>query len=333
MNNIYLKRSDIWGGIALSIIAISALLYFSLPILNKGSNTDSNEDIDTRTHPVGQVQIAEQNISSITQVNNDAVETELITAISVEEASSNSAIEDLTKASCFACHQTGLMGAPKVGSRSDWEKRLEQGFDILVLHAREGLNSMPARGGNPALSDTEVENAILFMLEQSELTVPGKTLASVPSATPKVEVVAISATDESPDVQAEQENGLEEVVTNNELKNQMEEPDTTPDSFDDQVTQEIEEQQEQTVVKILPGKEFYDNICASCHKSGSNKSPRVGEQNEWTASFAKGIDALTKVVVEGPPSHPKDGESELTDVQIRNAIEYIMQQTFWPSSE
>lgn len=330
MNNIYLKRSDIWGGIALSIIAISALLYFSLPILNKGSNTDSNEDIDTRTHPVGQVQLAEQITSDVTQTEDkEAGGPSITTADPVEKSSS---ARDLAKASCFTCHQSGLMGAPKVGDRSDWEKRLEQGFDTLVSHAKEGFNSMPARGGNPGLSDTEVENAILFMLEQSELTVPGKTIVAISPETPDIEAAATS-TDESIDTKSQTGNGLEEVITDAGSENQMEEIDTIVDVSDDQTTPKIEVQQEKTVVKIPLGKEFYDNACASCHKSGSNNSPRVGMQKEWIASFANGIDVLTKIVAKGPPAHPKDSENELTDIQIKNAIEYIMQQTFWPSSQ
>ena len=331
MNNTYLERSDT-GVIVIFIIAISTLLYFSPPILNVGTNIGPDEDIDTRTQPIGQVQIAgqitEDQTSDVMQGNyKDVSEPEVITTVPAEKSSLNTKAEDIAKASCFTCHQTGLMGAPRVGNRSDWEKRLEQGFDTLVSHAQEGFNSMPARGGNPELSDTEVENAILLMLEQSELTVPGKTIVTI------LPDIKVAATDSggSIDVKSEQGNGLEEVVMDTESKNQMGETDITLVRSDDQTTPSIEEQQEQTVVNISPGKEFYDSVCASCHKSGSNKSPRVGEQKEWIASFAKGIDALTKVVGEGPPEHPNDSKNELTDIQIKNAIEYILQQTFWPS--
>jgi len=375
MNNKYLKSSDIGGGIALAI-TISALLYFTLSVPSERSNIDSDiatrtqpvgqvqiaeqnvsaktqvnendtdtgdqsvlseksnidSDIATRTRPVGQVQIAEQNMSAETQVNdNDTADQKVTTIVSVEKYTSNSGAGELAKASCFTCHQTGLMGAPRVGNRSDWEKRLELGFDTLVSHALEGFNSMPARGGNPGLSDIEIENAILFMLEQSELTVPGKTIVTISPEVPDIEVGATSS-DGSVDVKSQTGNGLEEVTTDTESKNQIVETDTTSDRSDDQNTLKMEEKQEQAVVKILPGKEYYDNICASCHQSGENKSPRLGEQKEWITSFSKGIDALTKEVAEGSPSHPKDIQNELTDIQIKNAIEYIMQQTFWPSS-
>ncbi len=59
MNNTYLDRSDT-GVITLYIFAISALLYFSLPILNDESNIGSDDEINARTRPVGQVQIAKQ---------------------------------------------------------------------------------------------------------------------------------------------------------------------------------------------------------------------------------------------------------------------------------
>ena len=326
MTNNFLERSD-YGVIIFFLIVISTLLYLSPPILNEASNIGSYEEIDARTRPVGQVQIAEQiaenQISDVVQENDKgAGESEVVTITSGEKSSPNTKAEDLAKASCFTCHQTGLLDAPKVGNRSDWEKRLEQGFDVLVLHAQEGFNNMPARGGNPDLSDTEIENALLFMLAQSEITVPGKIIESLSSENTETED-AVTNPDESTPVESEQIDIKEEVALT-EPKPQTEEPGN-------QAGEEVTSPPVAVVNMPSPGKDLYDNACASCHENGSNKSPRVGEQNEWIASMAKGTDALTKLVAEGPPSHPKFSESELTDIQIRNAIEYIMQQTYWPS--
>lgn len=66
---------------------------------------------------------------------------------------------------CAACHATGAAGAPKAGSKDDWAPRLAKGVDSLYNNALNGLNGMPAKGGNPSLSDEEVKAAVDFMTE------------------------------------------------------------------------------------------------------------------------------------------------------------------------
>ena len=68
---------------------------------------------------------------------------------------------------CTSCHTAGTNGAPKIGNAGDWSARLGQGFDILFKHASEGFNQMPARGGNPKLSDLEIKRAIVYMTSTS----------------------------------------------------------------------------------------------------------------------------------------------------------------------
>lgn len=72
---------------------------------------------------------------------------------------------------CAPCHATGVAGAPKVGDKAAWAKRLTQGEKVLGEHAIKGFQGksgfMPARGGNSALSDGEVANAVAYMIAQS----------------------------------------------------------------------------------------------------------------------------------------------------------------------
>lgn len=69
---------------------------------------------------------------------------------------------------CGACHLSGAAGAPKL-EKALWAKRVGQGVDTLVKHATEGYQGqagvMPARGGNPALSDEQVRATVLWMLD------------------------------------------------------------------------------------------------------------------------------------------------------------------------
>lgn len=68
---------------------------------------------------------------------------------------------------CAACHGTGAGGAPTL-DHTHWDARLAQGMDTLVKHAIDGFQGnaglMPARGGNPDLSDAQVEAAVSWMM-------------------------------------------------------------------------------------------------------------------------------------------------------------------------
>lgn len=67
---------------------------------------------------------------------------------------------------CASCHDSGALGAPRHQEPGDWGKRLAQGYDTLLTHALNGLNSMPARGGDPELSDLEVARSVVYMTNQ-----------------------------------------------------------------------------------------------------------------------------------------------------------------------
>ena len=64
---------------------------------------------------------------------------------------------------CASCHGTGALDAPKLGDKGAWGKRNTQGFDTLVKNAINGIRTMPARGGNPELSDIEMARAVAHL--------------------------------------------------------------------------------------------------------------------------------------------------------------------------
>ena len=74
---------------------------------------------------------------------------------------------EVVKGGCAMCHAAGLMSAPIIGDKAQWESRIAQGYDVLVKHAINGIRTMPAKGGNPALTDGEVAAAVLDMANQS----------------------------------------------------------------------------------------------------------------------------------------------------------------------
>jgi cytochrome c5 len=69
---------------------------------------------------------------------------------------------------CRACHATGVAGAPVLGDRAAWAARLPAGFDALLQSALRGKGGMPPKGGNAGLTDTQVREAVEYMISQSK---------------------------------------------------------------------------------------------------------------------------------------------------------------------
>ncbi|HSH47478.1 MAG TPA: c-type cytochrome, partial [Halomonas sp.] len=90
---------------------------------------------------------------------------------------------------CMACHATGAAGAPIYGDEAAWADRVTKGFDTLLDHSINGFNAMPARGGNPNLSDEEMLAVTRYMLEPV-MDVPAGETADDEAATPSNEAAA-----------------------------------------------------------------------------------------------------------------------------------------------
>jgi len=69
---------------------------------------------------------------------------------------------------CGACHTAGAGGAPKM-ERAAWTARIAQGADLMHKHAIEGFQGnagiMPAKGGNPSLTDEQVIATVDWMVD------------------------------------------------------------------------------------------------------------------------------------------------------------------------
>ncbi len=72
---------------------------------------------------------------------------------------------------CKGCHARNTQGAPMPHDNFEWSKRLKKGFKVLMDHSMNGFNNylMPPKGGCRDCNETEVRNAVVFMLESSGL--------------------------------------------------------------------------------------------------------------------------------------------------------------------
>ncbi len=76
-------------------------------------------------------------------------------------------------ASCKACHETGMAGAPKTGDKAAWAPRIAKGEKVMVNNSIKGFTgktgtTMMAKGGNPKLTDAQVGDAVAYMVQQSK---------------------------------------------------------------------------------------------------------------------------------------------------------------------
>lgn len=74
---------------------------------------------------------------------------------------------------CQTCHTNAATGAPLITDKSNWAPRIAQGVDTLFKHAIEGFQGkdgklMPAKGGNPSLTDAQVKATVQWMISQAK---------------------------------------------------------------------------------------------------------------------------------------------------------------------
>ena len=80
--------------------------------------------------------------------------------------------EIFNNSTCTGCHTAGVGGAPKLEAAGIGARLAEQGIDTLVSKAISGFQGtagvMPAKGGNPALTDEQIKATVEWMVAQSK---------------------------------------------------------------------------------------------------------------------------------------------------------------------
>ncbi|MEH6517136.1 MAG: c-type cytochrome [Halioglobus sp.] len=71
------------------------------------------------------------------------------------------------EATCASCHETGANGAPSTHNPEEWIGRSSLWESVLLEHANEGYLNMPAKGGNPNLTEYDLGVAAEYMLNIS----------------------------------------------------------------------------------------------------------------------------------------------------------------------
>ena len=219
-----------------------------------------------------------------------------VAAVTVRDASAPKVIqtgEQVYKAVCAVCHDTGAANAPKFGDKTAWAPRLKEGFETLVADAIKGnAKGMPAKGGNPDLDDIEVARAVAFLANGSgasfkepaaPVAVAPKPAASAASGPAPAAVVI-----PPPVVAAIAPTGKSDV-------------------------------------KADAGKALYETACQVCHVAGVANAPKFGDKAAWAPRIGAGIDAMTQTVIKGKGAMPPKGTAmAASDADIKAAVAYMV---------
>ena len=210
-------------------------------------------------------------------------------ALAAEDAAAGKAVYD---GGCIACHGSGVLGAPKLGDAAAWRPRAAGGLPALVNSARAGKGSMPPKGGNAALSDDQLGNAISYMVAQSGgFPAGGGKAAAAPAGKVAAAPAAAAPAAKAPvDAAAK------------------------------------------VAVDAMGGKAVYDTVCVACHATGVLGAPKLGDVAAWKPRIAPGLTALVANARAGKGSMPpKGGNAALTEEQLVGAVLYMMYQSGGPA--
>jgi hypothetical protein len=93
---------------------------------------------------------------------------------------------EVYKVKCALCHDSGATSAPRSGRPSDWTKRAEKGFAGLMRSALQGVpnTAMLPKAGFPELTESEIADAVRYMLASAGLPPDLPPRATAPEPPP-----------------------------------------------------------------------------------------------------------------------------------------------------
>ncbi|WP_083007957.1 c-type cytochrome [Halomonas sp. GT] len=211
---------------------------------------------------------------------------------------------------CMACHETGAAGAPVRGDEAAWAERTEQGFATLLEHSINGIGAMPARGGNPNLSDEEMEAATAYMVE------------------PVMDVPELGGGDEEAAAEATEESASDDMAAAEDASADEETTDAAA-SEEEAVASEEEaatsEEEASSGGSGLDGEALYASAgCVACHAAGVAGAPLIGDADAWAPRLEQGVDALYQSVFNGKGVMPPRGGSSASDEEIMAVVDYMV---------
>ena len=151
------------------VLVMFALIGFALFLYAKHpppANPSHADEVQARIEPVGGVYAGDTGRAALEAAKADAAKAAAAQVAYGGTTDGKTIFGEL----CHSCHEKGVAGAPIVGDKAAWAPRVAEGIDTLVKHAIEGFTGktgiMPAKGGNPSLTDAQVKATVSWMVDQ-----------------------------------------------------------------------------------------------------------------------------------------------------------------------
>ncbi len=211
--------------------------------------------------------------------------------------------EQVFAAVCTACHTAGVAGAPKMGDNAAWAPFIKAGYDEMLKVALHGKGGMPAKGGNPALSDYEVARAVVYMANKSGASLEEPAAPAEEGAKKEGDAAAAPAAQAAAPAAAAPAAAAPAAA----------EPAAAPAP-------------EQQAAAVNPaGEKLYKTACFACHATGVANAPKFGDKAAWDPYIKTGMDAMVKVAMTGKGAMPpKGGAANASEEDIRAAVQYMV---------
>ncbi|MBV7498481.1 cytochrome c5 family protein [Achromobacter sp. ACM05] len=213
---------------------------------------------------------------------------------------------------CTACHTAGVAGAPKLGDNAAWAPFIKAGYDEMMKVALHGKGGMPAKGGNPALSDYEVARAVVYMANKSGASLPEPAAPAEDGAKKEGEAApAAQAAAPAPAAPAAAAPAAAAPAA------------AAPAAAAPAATAPAPEQKAAAVNPA--GEQLYKTACFACHATGVANAPKFGDKAAWEPYIKTGMDAMVKVAMTGKGAMPpKGGAANASEDDIRAAVEFMV---------
>lgn len=223
--------------------------------------------------------------------------------------------EEVYNETCGVCHNAGVAGAPKLDDKAAWETRLQDGFSALVASSIKGKGGMPPRGGNPAITDSEMELAVSHMIKKADIVLVAKSVnGSMASASmEKKEEPAAPKMAETPSAPAAPAAPTAPDTSATATTTAMATKEAAPAAASP------------SAERIAQGEKVYKGACFACHDAGVAGSPKTGDIAAWTARIAAGNDAMYNAAINGKGvMPPKGGNMSISDDDVKAAVDYMV---------
>lgn len=272
--------------IPIAIIILLVNMVASGTKVGAGSDSLSNEAVAKRIAPVAGFELVDANAPKVFKTG-----------------------EQVFAAVCTACHTAGVAGAPKVGDNAAWAPFITAGYDAMLNVALHGKGGMPAKGGNPTLSDYEVARAVVYMANKSGGSLPEPAAPAAEgdkkeaAAAPAAAAPAAAATAPAAPAAAAPAAAA---------------PAPAP-------APAAQAAAPQAATVNPAGEKLYKSVCFACHATGVANAPKFGDKAAWEPYIKTGMDAMVKVAMQGkPPMPPKGGAANASEDDIRAAVQYMV---------